>query len=77
MDRTLKCDHSLESCRVALYCGVALDFTQFVILENVSILNLALSGVKGLRSPTTVNNTCPLLDHYHHAISHDGKILVL
>ena len=21
MDRTLKCDHSLESCRAVLYCG--------------------------------------------------------
>ena len=44
MDRTLKCDHSLESCHAVLYCGaVFFNFTQFVILENLSILDLTLS----------------------------------
>ena len=38
MDRTLKCDHSLESCQAVLYCSAVV----FVILENVSILDLAL-----------------------------------
>ena len=42
MDRTLKCDHSLQSCCAVLY--------QFVILENLTTLDLALSGVKGLNS---------------------------
>ena len=48
MDRTLKCDHSLESCRAVLYCGTV--FSQFYpvcnCLKNLSILDLALSGVK-------------------------------
>ena len=34
MNRTLKCDHSLESSRAILYCGAAFNFTQFVILES-------------------------------------------
>ena len=33
----VKCDHSKA------------NFTQFVMLENLSILDLALSGVKGLK----------------------------
>ena len=40
MDRTLKCVQSMEI--------LFFNFTQFVILENVSVLDLALSGVKGL-----------------------------
>ena len=51
MDTTLKCDHSLEIKAVEQYfnCGaVCFNFTQFVILQNLSILNSALSGVKGL-----------------------------
>ena len=36
MDRTLKCDHSLESRRVIPFTVVlfVFNFTQFVILEN-------------------------------------------
>ena len=37
---------------VEQYCTVVLfvfNFTPFVILENVSVLDLALSGVKGLK----------------------------
>ena len=30
------------------WCCLVLNFTQFVIFENLSILDLALSGVKGL-----------------------------
>ena len=43
MDRTLKCDHSLESCLAVLYCVLfVFQFSiQFVILENLSILDLA------------------------------------
>ena len=50
MGRTQKCDHSLESCRAVLYRGAVLFFnrTQIVILENLTILDLVLSGVKGL-----------------------------
>ena len=47
MDRILKCDHSLESVTVEQYC-LFFNCTQFVILENLSTLDLALSGVKGL-----------------------------
>ena len=47
MDRTLKCGHSLES-----YFTVVLFVFQFYpvcnIMENLSILALALSGVKRL-----------------------------
>ena len=31
-----------------LWCCFYFDFTQFVILENLSILDLAMSGVQGL-----------------------------
>ena len=47
MDRTLKCDHSLKSCSAVLNC-LFFNFIQFVILEILSILDSALSGVKGL-----------------------------
>ena len=45
MDRTLNCDHSLESCRAVLYCGAVcfFNFTQFVILEKLPIFHLILS----------------------------------
>ena len=51
MDRTIHSfiqNHSLESCRAVLYCGAVcfFNFTLFVILENLSILDLVLSGVK-------------------------------
>ena len=36
MDRTLKCDHSLEGCCLFF------SFCLFVILENGSVLDLAL-----------------------------------
>ena len=55
MHRTLKCDHifigkllSSTLLTYLLWCCLTFDFTQFVILENLSILDLALSGVKGL-----------------------------
>ena len=50
MGRTLKRDHSLQNCRAVPYCGAVCfcNFTQVVILENLSILDLALTGVKGL-----------------------------
>ena len=53
MDRTLKCDYSLKSCRAVLdYDAVCSSiFAQFVILENLSVLDLALLGVKGLTDP--------------------------
>ena len=53
MDRTLKCDHSLESCRAVLYCGAFFffffffHFSQFVILGHLSFFELAMSGEKG------------------------------
>ena len=33
-----------------LWCCLLINFTQFVILENLSILVLALTGVKGLKT---------------------------
>ena len=48
MDGTQKCDHSLESYWAVLY--LFFNFTQFVVLENLSVLDLALSKVKGLKS---------------------------
>ena len=48
-NRTLKCDHSLESC----WCCLFFDFSQFVIWGNLSILDLELLGVRGLK-----NNEC-------------------
>ena len=50
MYRTLKHDHSLESCGAVLYCGFCFNFSHFVILGKLSVLGLALSGVKGLKS---------------------------
>ena len=47
MDRTLKCDHSLESCQAVLWCCFFFNFTRLLVLENLSIKDFALSGVKG------------------------------
>ena len=33
---------------ILLWCCLFVNFTQFVILVNLSILDLALSGMKGL-----------------------------
>ena len=49
MDRTLKCDYLLESYFVVLYCGAV-----FFVSNYLSILDLALSGVKEL----TMNARC-------------------
>ena len=58
MDRTLKHDHALESCLAALYCGaVYFQFQQFVILENVSALDLAMSEVKWLYDQLLTKNS--------------------
>ena len=46
-DRTLKCDQQLLSSTL-LWCCLYLNFTQLAILENLSILDLTLSGGKGL-----------------------------
>ena len=53
MDTMLKCDHSLET---VLYCGAVcvFNFTEFVNFVNLLILELALSGVKGVSSKTEV-----------------------
>ena len=61
MDRA----HSLESCWAALYCGVFFNFTQFVILENLSIFDLALSGVKELNDYGCGDGLqyCPLFNY--------------
>ena len=40
-----------------LWCCSCFNFTQFVILENLSSLDLALSGVKGLNSLITKQAT--------------------
>ena len=37
-----------------LWCCVFFNVTQFVIFEDLSILDLALSGVKGFRVPSSV-----------------------
>ena len=34
MDRTLKCDHSLESCLAVLYCGALSGVKRFTKLKN-------------------------------------------
>ena len=47
-DKTRKCDHSLESCLSSsclLWCRLFFNFTQFVILENLSNVDIILSGV--------------------------------
>ena len=51
IDKTVKCDHSLESCCAVLYCGaqcLLFNFSEITILENLLMLHLALLGVKGL-----------------------------
>ena len=49
-DRCLKCDHSLEKLlsSTSVWCCLLFNFTQFVVLEKLSVLDLRLSGVKGL-----------------------------
>ena len=54
MDRTLKCDHSFIGKLLSstlLWGSLFFDFSQFVILESLSVFDLALSGVKGLKHP--------------------------
>ena len=41
------CDHSFESCTL-LWCCLFFNFTKFLIMENLSVLDLVLSGMKGL-----------------------------
>ena len=45
IDRTLKCDHLFITL---LWCCLIFNFTQLETLENLLILDLGLSGVKGL-----------------------------
>ena len=48
MDRNLKCDHSLESCRAVLHCGAVGFSILFVILDNLTVIwDMALLGMKG------------------------------
>ena len=49
MDRTLRCDHFVGKLlsSTLLWCCLLFNFTQFVILEHLSVLDLALLGVKG------------------------------
>ena len=48
VERTLKGANLLSS--TLLWCCLFFNFQQFVILENLSLLHLALSRVKGLTS---------------------------
>ena len=48
MDRTLSVTIRWTAVKQCFTVVLFFVFTQFVILENVSILDLALSGVKGL-----------------------------
>ena len=48
LKKTLKCGRSLESSSTLLWRCFVFSFTQFVILEHLSVLDLALSGVKGV-----------------------------
>ena len=52
MYKTLKCDHSLEAVEqyFSVVLGLFFHFFSFVILDNLSILDLALSGMKGLNT---------------------------
>ena len=50
-DRTLKCDHSLERCWAVLH--LLFIFSQFAIVEHLSILNLAFSRVVRVNLPPT------------------------
>ena len=43
-----------------MWCCLFFNFTHFVILENLLILDLALSGVKGFED-TDGDNRCVLL----------------
>ena len=52
MERTQKCDHSLEFKAVDQYCAVVLFAFQHYLIcyfRKLSTVDLALSGVKGLR----------------------------
>ena len=66
MDRTLKYDHSLESCLTVVVCGiVCFIFTHLVISGNLSISDLTLSRVKGLKSISGFNSV--LTNHLYFA----------
>ena len=47
---TLVSDNQAPSNSAQFFTVVLFNFTHYVILENVPILDLALSGVKGLRT---------------------------
>ena len=49
---TRKCGHSFESCLTVLWSCLFFNFLKFVILEHLSVLDLPLSGVKGLKEQT-------------------------
>ena len=50
MERTLNCNHFFGKLlsRTLLWFCLVFNFTQVVILKNVSVLDLAPSGVRGL-----------------------------
>ena len=50
MDRTLKCDHSLKRCFSALTLELSVLYCLFFNVAQLVILDLALSGMKGLRN---------------------------
>ena len=55
MDRTLKCDHSLESCRAALYCGTVVFVFQFYpVCSFGKFINFALGTVRSERVNTRI-----------------------
>ena len=45
-----------------LWCCLFFNFTQFVILEHLPILDLALSGGKGLSSNLSLDDICETSD---------------
>ena len=51
-------------------CCLFFNFTQFVILENLSILDLKLSGVKGLILETFISGTVEEIKYFQiHVVS--------
>ena len=57
MDSHLNRDHSLES----FFCSFFFNSTQFVNLEDISILDVALSGGSSLFNPNIVSTFLNIL----------------
>ena len=71
--KTLHCISSFKVAHNSLHTASHLYVTTTMLYQ---VLVKYCTIFRNLRWLTTVYNTYALMDHYHHAISIDGKIMV-